>query len=200
MGQTGRGGVIARLHREDARGGADVEAEAREEERERAVGRQRAVEAVQVARHQLAGGALRELREEAVHLRQVGHPPLAELVVLDVDDAAAAQHRLVPGEDVLREVDLLRRLRAAAARHEVELVEHVGVAVVRADVELHLDALPPRPKESLLHRRVDCGDEAGGLGEDVLGEADDRHRPLAARAGLADRRCLNNPPFHFKPF
>ena len=183
--------VAARhLHREDARGGADVEAEAREEERERAVGRQRAVEAVQVARHQLARGALRELGEKAVHLRQVGHPPLAELVVLDVDDAAAAQHRLVPGEDVLREVDLLRRLRAAAARHEVELVEHVGVAVVRADVELHLDALPPRPEEALLHRRVDGGDEARRLREDVLGEADDGHRPLAARARVGGAELL----------
>ena len=163
MGQTGGGGVIARLHREDARGGADVEAEAREEERERAVGRQRAVEAVQVATHQLARGALGELGEEAVDLAEVGHPPLAQLVVLLEDDAAAAERRLVPGEDVLREIDLLRRRGAAAAREEVELVDNVGVAVVHPHVERRREhALEEGAEVALLHRHQDRRDEQDG--------------------------------------
>ena len=43
-------------------------------------------------------------------------------------DAAAGEHRLVPAEDVLAQVDLLGRLAHPAARGEVQLVEQVGVA------------------------------------------------------------------------
>ena len=170
------------VHRE---GVHQVEAKPAAEHRHEPLGRQQPRNTVDVARHQLARRALRELGEEAVDLAEVGHPPLAQLVVLLEDDAAAAERRLVAGEDVLRQVDLLRRRRAAAAREEVELVDDVGVAVVHPHVERRReDALEEGAEVALLHRHQDRRDEAARLGEDVLGEADDRHRPPgAARVG-----------------
>ena len=53
---------------------------------------------------------LREFCEETVYLVEVGHAPLAQLVVLLEGGPAALAARLVRGEDVLGEVDLLARL------------------------------------------------------------------------------------------
>eukprot|EP00965_Chrysotila_dentata_P148466 4901957-Pleurochrysis_carterae.AAC.5 len=109
--------------------------------------RQRAGEAVHVARRACGGGARGELGEEAVDLHQVGRPALAHQVVFSEGDGAARVGRLEAGEDVLRQVDLLRRLGDAAARGEVKLVEQVGVAVVQTDVE--------RLVEHALHQRAE---------------------------------------------
>ena len=80
--------------------------------------------------------------------------------------AAAVQRRLVSGEDVFREIDLLRGLRDAAAREEVKLVEQVWVAVVEAHIEWGREhALEEGAKIPLLHRHEDRRDKSRGLGE-----------------------------------
>ena len=124
-------------------------------------GGQRAGEALHVARGARGGGAGGELAKEAVDLHQVGHAAFAHLHVLAEDDRAPRQGGLVPGEDVLRQVDLLARLGDAAAREEVQLVEQVGVAVVQPHVERLVEhALHKGAEVLLLQRHVDGRDEA----------------------------------------
>ena len=150
-----------------------------------AVDRQRLAETVQVARHHLACGALRELAKKRGDLRQICHPTFSELVVLAKHDAAAVQRRLVSGEDVFREIDLLRGLRDAAAREEVKLVEQVWVAVVEAHIEWGREhALEEGAKIPLLHRHEDRRDKSRGLGEAAPRQLH------ALRRGLAGRRLV----------
>ena len=99
----------------------------------------------------------------------------SHLEVLAVDDRLPAQRGVHPGEDVLRQVQVLRRLGDAPLREERELVEHVGVAVVVA--------APQRVGHRPLHQRAEAElrarreiAEQPDPREDVLAEADDRRR------------------------
>ena len=74
--RTQEGGGEDDGHRE---GVDDIEAEAARDQRELAVEWQRLDEPVEVTRHELARGALRELGEEGADLAEVGHAPLAHL-------------------------------------------------------------------------------------------------------------------------
>ena len=168
----------------------DVEAAAREEEGEEAGEVKVLAQTVEVAARALERVARGDLELEAVDRGEAHVAPLAAVDVLKVLDARAAQHRVEAGEDVLRDVQRLRGLRDAAARHRPHLVPHVGVAVVEAHHQRpRQEALHHRAKHKLVRRR-EARHRAAALREDVLAEADDAHVAAEELEQVAQLVCL----------
>mmetsp|Transcript_116954 Transcript_116954/g.338028 ORF Transcript_116954/g.338028 Transcript_116954/m.338028 type:complete len:392 (+) Transcript_116954:1538-2713(+) len=126
-----------------------------------------------LAAQQLLTRTGRQLREEPKDGVETHVAPLGKVEILAMADVApsAAEREIHAGEDVLRQIQCLRRFRDAALLHHVTLLHQIRVSVVHARSKYGIASLEDRAKSDL-GSRSEISD-AADVACDVLGKPND---------------------------
>ncbi len=162
---------------------ANVETEAMVVKREQPKEIQPLTQSVHIAGSGLLGGTSGQLRLERVQLLHAHITPFTNLHVLvhARPTGTAAQHGIEARKNVLGQIDTLGCLGHTTPRHEEQLVKHIRMAIMKAQIQwFGQNALPQCDETPFLQRHKIC-DGRQPSGENVFPEPDDRLLPFTVK-------------------